>query len=335
MPHPLRRGEPVSRLLVTAAVLSVIAAALTGCAPGPATTREGPPAAVAKVVVPSGAYLGMHFPGSPQSRAHAMGRLEDRLGRTLALDRAYHRWDVPFPTAGDRRSVAAGHTLFLGWSCRATSGVVDWRALADGAYDDLIDARAAALTALGRPVLMSFCHEPATYVGRSGTSADFVAAWRHLVVRMADDGAPVSWVWTLTSHAFRQRQADAFYPGDDVVEWVGVDGYVNVDCPWLDVPWRSWDETFGSAEAFAEAHDKPLAIAEFSLREDPTDAGRKGRWFRDSLPQLTAMRQLHAVVGFNSAERCSSYVVSSPAALTGLRTWADSDFFSPTDVPAG
>ena len=284
--------------------------------------------------MPSGAYLGMHFPGGPRGGEQALGRLEERLGRPLALDRVYHRWDEAFPTVADRRSVAAGRTLFLGWSCRASDGVLNWRHLAEGGYDDLVDARAAALRALDRPVLMSFCHEPATYVGRSGTSADFVAAWRHLVVRTSADGAPVSWVWTLTSHAFRQQQADAFYPGDDVVDWVGVDGYVNVDCPWLDVPWRSWDETFGPAEAFAEQHGKPLAVAEFSLREDPADPGRKGRWLRDSLPQLEAMSRLHAVVGFNSEHACSSYVVSSPAALAGLRSWSDSDFFSPTGVPA-
>lgn len=317
--------------VVLATTLTCLAAALSGCTGSEQEPAPGPLPAVRTVPVPEGAaYLGMHLSATLEDRRRAMTDLEADLGRTVVLDRVYHRFDADFPTAYDRWSVARGRTLFLGWSCRTTDGVVDWREVADGAWDDVIDARAAAVAELDVPVMISFCHEPGTYLGeeRSGTTEDFVAAWRHVVTRFAEAGTATSWVWTLTAYAFREGEAPAWYPGDDVVDWVGVDGYVNVDCPWLDVPWRTWTETFTDAHAFAAEHDKPLAVAEFSLREDPADPERKGAWLSDAAAEVAAMPRLRAVVGFNSVESCSDQVASTPEALAGLRSLAHSDALS-------
>lgn len=280
-----------------------------------------------------GAYFGNHFSATVDRRASLAG-LEEDLGRQVALDHTYHRFDTAFPDAYDRWTLDQGRSLFLSWSCRLDgSGAVDFRDVVDGEWDEVIDARARDVAALGEPVLLSFCHEPDGYLGadKSGTEEDYIAAWRYLSDRFEAAGARnVSWVWTLTSYAFREGDPDSLYPGDDVVDWVGVDGYVNIGCPWLNVGWASWTDTFGVAADFAASHDKPLTVAEFSLREDPADPQRKREWLAQAVPEIQAMPNLRAVVGFNSVEPCSDAVASTPEAVAGLRELSTSDYLSVT-----
>ena len=124
-----------------------------------------------------GAYLGTHFSASLPDRMAALEGLEESLGRQVAIDHVYHRFDAVFPTAYDRATVAAGRTLFLSWSCRTKSGVVRWDEIADGSLDPIIDARADAVASIGEPVLMSFCHEPAAYSARIA-QAPWLTTWR-------------------------------------------------------------------------------------------------------------------------------------------------------------
>ena len=301
--------------------------------------EEKAPGLSSPVPVPQAgtAYFGTEFSASLPDRAELVTRQESQIGRRFDIEHTYHTFDSPFPSAYDVQTVDAGRILFLTWSCSlASGGSVKWQDVASGARDSVIDARAADVKRLRQPILMSFCHEPGGAPNSSGSPADYVAAWRHIVERFRQDGVRnVAWVWTLTAYSFRTGTAAEYYPGDQWVAWVGVDGYVNISCPWLTVGWTSWDGVFGAANAFARDHDKPLIIAEFSLREDPQDPERKGRWLASSLAEMRTMSQLRAVVAFNSTASCSSYVVSSQASLSGYRALASSRFFDVPSRPAG
>jgi beta-mannanase len=182
-------------------------------------------------------------------------------------------------------------------------------------------------------VLLGFAHEPGALLGdgagRSGDETAYVDAWRHMAERFAEVGADnVSWVWTLTAYSFRTGDPESLYPGDDIVDWVGVDGYVNVACPWLDVPWSSWTEAFTPAVEFAEEHRKPLVVAEFGLREDSADPQRKSQWLADAADEIRRMPQIKAVVSFDSQESCSSPIDSSAEAVQGYREMGSADWLS-------
>jgi hypothetical protein len=277
------------------------------------------------VPVPDGAYFGAHVTAEGPDRRTSLLALEDAVGRRFAIEHVYYRWDSTFPSAYDRATSRQGRLLFLNWTTRLDAGgAVDWADIADGRYDALIDRRAQALSDFGAPVLLGFAHEPGALLGegaeRSGDESAYIDAWRHIVDRFAALGVDnVSWVWTLTAYAFRTGDPGSLYPGDDIVDWVGVDGYVNLACPWLDVPWSSWTETFTPAAQFAAGHHKPLVVAEFGLREDPADPQRKGQWLADAADEIRQMPQIKAVVSFDSQESCSSPVDSSPEALEGYR----------------
>jgi hypothetical protein len=275
------------------------------------------------------AYFGTEFSASLPDRAQLVEQQERRLGRRFDIEHVYHKFDEPFPSDYDRTTVAQGRTLFVTWSCSlARGGSLKWQDVASGRWDSVIDERAQDVQDLGRPILMSFCHEPGGHPSSSGSPSDFVAAWRHVVDRFRQDGVTnVAWVWTLTAYSFRTGSAGQYFPGDGWVSWVGGGGYTNIACPWLTTGWTSWNGVFGAANTFARDHGLPLIVAEFSLREDPDQPDRKGRWLASSLSEMRAMSQLRAVVAFNSTSSCSSYVVSSPQALAGYRTLARSSFF--------
>jgi hypothetical protein len=289
-------------------------------------TTAAPDGGAAVPVPAEGAYFGTHFSASLPDRRQRLEALEDQLGRGFAVDHTYYQWDDVFPTDYDRWTLRSGRIPFLNWTTRSSDGPpVKFSDIISGDLDAVIDARAREVADLGRPVFVAFAHEPGPLIGdspsTSGTEEEYVEAWRHVVSRFDAEGADnVSWVWTLTAFAFKNGDQDTLYPGDDVVDWVGVDGYVNVRCPWLDVPWTRWAEVFTPAHDFAASRDKPLMVAEFGLREDPSDPARKAEWLSESVEDIKDMPSLKAVVSFNSQSSCSSPVVSSQQALRGYRT---------------
>ena len=349
--HPTATLPKIVALFALAGILALgsctsspdEAAHPTSPGPTPTLTAVRPTPGSTVVPVPAvGAYFGTHFSAGTADREATITEQEQALGRKFAIDHVYDDWDVPFPSSYDRWSVAQGHVLFLSWTTRRGSDepTAKWSDIAAGAYDGLLDRRAAAIAALNSPVLMSFDHEPGAQVGtsadRSGSPEEYIAAWRHIVERFAAAGVRnVGWVWTLTAFSFREGDPDAFYPGDEVIDWVGADGYANIECPWLTVPWRSWPEIFGAAADFAARHDKPFIVAEYSAREDSADPGRKAEWLEGAIEAVNSMPALKAIVAFNSTRSCSSPIATSDQTLAAYRTVGASPAFSAlVDNPA-
>src|SRR6266545_4385574 len=125
---------------------------------------------------------------------------------------------------------------------------------------------------------------------------EYIAAWRHVHEIFTQKGAgQVSWVWN-PSEKNHPESLGLWYPGDDVVDWIAVDGY-NWDDPnyWKDASgdtWRTLDmvftPSFDDIAAFAPA-DKPWMIAETASTERRGDPGRKASWicdaFRRAIPE--------------------------------------------------
>lgn len=337
LPHRGRRRgaagalvpRPATLTTRLATLLTVLVAVLGGCSAADPPTGPTPRPVVAsgsKVPVPEvGAYFGTQFSGTEEERKAKITALEDQIGRKFAIDHVFYRWDVQFPQDYDRWTIAQGRTLFLNWSSRQQdkSGA-KWADIAAGRYDALIRERAAAIKALDVPVFLSFTHEPNQLVGdgrnASGHPPDYVRAWRHVVSMFNQAGATnVSWVWVQMAFTFRQGQADQFYPGDDIIDWVGVDGYHNINCPWLRAGWKGFDAVFGKAVSWAEARGKPLMIAEFNLREDPADPQRKAQWLRDLAGEVARSPTIKGIVSFNSRESCAADIATSPEAVEGYK----------------
>lgn len=112
----------------------------------------------------------------------------------------------------------------------------------------------------------------------------YVRAWRriHRIVTDAlPDDAAVSWVWAVNHVDAGDVRAEALFPGDDVVDWAGVDGFNwGTSQPWSE--WRSPEEVFDPMLVrIAECTTRPLCVPEFgcgSERTDGSDPDAKSAW---------------------------------------------------------
>jgi hypothetical protein len=143
---------------------------------------------------------------------------------------------------------------------------VSWSQVASGSQDANIKRWALALK--GKNIMVSFSHEPmAKQNSHLGSSASFIAAWKHVVgVFNAQGSTSVQWVWNVTSQSFRVKSSDPtygskWYPGDAYVDYVAGEAYNRVGCGGAD---ESFATKITGILAFANSHGKKFVAAEFA-----------------------------------------------------------------------
>src|SRR3954452_9092392 len=281
----------------------------------------------------SGALFGAFVQPGPTTgadRRAAVTSFESLIGRPIAMERVFYCWDEPWPTADDVWTRDAGRIPFISWNTRlANGGWIRWADIAAGKYDAVLHARAAALIAFGSPVVFSFNHEPENDPA-AGTASDFVAAYQHVHELFEADGVTnVSYAWTMMAWSFRSGNADAYYPGDDVVDIVAADGYDQYGCPQGHAPWRSFSDIFTAFHTFGSERGKRMIVAEWGAHEDPADPGREASWFDDAAAQLKQWPGIGAVLYFDADRGWGRGVDSSPETLAAFQAMAAAPYFNP------
>lgn len=230
-------------------------------------------------------------------RVALMNKRDADAGRPYDVQNNFYRWDLPFPTAAETESINHGRGVMISWNGTTTSTIVS------GQQDALIRTRARALRDLHVPVLLRFFWEMDGHKGiqLAGTPANFIAAWRYVHHIFDQEGASnVAWVWAPTNLRFGGYYGTSgpdWYPGDDVVDWIGGDGYNN-GMTGSTYPWDSFQTVFSGWYAWASAHDKPLMVAETGALE--RNPGEKAQWLLDMLTTMkTTYPRIKALVYFD------------------------------------
>lgn len=180
----------------------------------PADPRaEGP--ALAPLEPKSGAYLGAYSELDP-AVGNLYSRAEAAYGRRHAAFLVYVPWGHPFPTMHAQRAREAGAALQVHWM--PDRGLA---AVQDGPY---LREFARAMARAGVPIFLRFGGEMnGDWVPWHGDPALYIAKWR-LVAQVVRQEAPgVALVWA-PNHV-PAHNIDAYYPGDEWVDWVGVSLY--------------------------------------------------------------------------------------------------------------
>jgi hypothetical protein len=289
-------------LLVTAAaaVVVIVAAVLIAAGlarpgrsvePG-ATSASQTPAPPGESLVPSsGAYLGAYVQSAAYTQLaqiDAVQSFEHKVAHPLQIVHVYHPWGTQFPTLADKYFVDHGKILLLTWG-----GDPNTEAIIAGKDDAMIRATAAAVKALGHPVMLEFRHEmdrPNLQWTIHGP-ADYIAAWDHIRTIFTAVGATnVSWVWCPTGLGFADGRAQPFYPGNNEVDWLCADVYST-----------STSQSLSAAAApflrWASHHDKPVIIGEFGIVGHPR--GWAG-WMTAAGQLPNADHQIKAMVLFDA-----------------------------------
>lgn len=252
---------------------------------------------------PQRVLLGAYDDGLPTTLEGVLA-VERALGSPLPLIQVYTAW-------GDRHEQRFPMRLLRAISELGSIPVVTWEPwlvdfenrlhphlplrdqrdrgglahIAAGTYDFYIDAWAAEAARFGKPLLLRFGHEmndPYRYPWGPQNNAphDFIAAWHHVVERFRAAGAHnVVWVW---APHLAYDGWEAYYPGDDVVDWVGT-GVLNYGTVAYWSKWWSFEEIFGQRYDRFAAFGKPIMIAEFGSL---AVGGSRPDWLRAALDDL-------------------------------------------------
>lgn len=315
------------RLLVLVAAVAV----LTLGQPAAAERRPG-----GKLVPATGSLFGAFVDMQGGWRGNDAAQqdvttFESQIGRKLGINHHYYGWTEAFPSGLEEWDLANGRIPLISWNG------TDLSSITNGSQDSLIRSRAQALKGLGREVFIRWCWEMngdwsvCNASKNGGGAAEFVAAWRHIHDLFVAEGATNAvWVWCVNAGSVPNEAWNAFdkyYPGEDYVDWVGIDGY-----NWGSS--QSWSSSTNLSSIVAPvysayASSKPIMVAETSSSEVGAD---KAAWIADVQSSLKSrFPSVAAFIWFNVHKEQNWRVDSSPAALAAFRALSADPYFNPTN----
>ena len=233
----------------------------TATVPGPTATVTATPTATATapVIAPGVAHLPLFgaFPGylsatdHSESYASRLNRVTDEFGGSLGVTRLYQGSTLTLPTMPGPEIVS--------WDFPLTETLA-------GQHDAQIDAIARGAT---QPLWFVPWHE---VDNKKLAPPDYVALFRYIAHRVHEIGNPLVKMTPIfmgfTVKGMDLTTFNQFYPGDDVVDAIGFDTYVNPAIPAFATP----EGAVSAPIKTAAQHGKPLVIGEVSLWNGYTDA---------------------------------------------------------------
>jgi beta-mannanase len=203
-------------------------------------------------------------------------------------------------------------------------------AIVAGAHDAFIHQWARDAAAWGKPLYLKFAHEmngnwyPWAANVNGNTAAQYIAMWAHVHTIFRQEGAiNARWVWSPNVAYPGSTPFAQVYPGDKMVDWVGLDGYnFGTSQSWSQ--WTSFADVFGpSYDSVARIASKPMLIGETASAEV---GGDKAAWITQGLLRDLPARfpRLRAVIWFDEDKETDWRVNSSSATLAAFRTVAAS-----------
>jgi hypothetical protein len=318
--------------------------------PAPAPTADPDSCVTGALLVPScgvlwGAAAG-GFTDTP--RDTALKEWEARTGRTSTIYHTYHKGDEKFPTKAEiamTRDAARPRVLLLNW--KVAYGTT-WAKVASGAKDARIDAWAAYVKANygDQKFFLALHHEPENDVkpaaGSGMTAKDYSAMYRHVIQRLRAKGVTnVVNVLALMGNEKWMAQSwwKDLYPGDDVVDWIGLDSYVSVEKGYYHfgdfgslLDRQPTGGGLGFYDWSVKNHPaKPIMVAEWGMYHRVAYPTSKADAFASVVPQLAKHPKVKAIVYFDTAKDDQGdrniAVDSTADSLTAFRKVAASPMF--------
>ncbi len=285
---------------------------------------------------PEGCYVGVYIPSAPYSM-EGLIQFEDSIGHKVGIVMWFMGSTDSFPPDACEEVINHGAIPLITWQPFLRGGengdLLDY--IAAGGWDSYLREWAQAARAFGKSVLIRWGHEFNGYWYDWSVPANdndpnkFIQAWRHVHDIFTDEGATnVKWVWCpyhLSNPDEPWNDPLLAYPGDEYVDWVGLDGYnFGTSQGWSE--WLPFRSIYASLIRIYSTRypDKPIMIAEFASSEE---GGDKDAWIRELLPALVDMPQIKAIVWFNTEKETDWRVESSPESLEAFREIMENDYF--------
>lgn len=262
--------------------------------------------------------IGAYHAAAPADLAQTKS-LQRSLSQPLDVLNIFRGWTSAASkvTLADLRRIdRAGPTPMITWEpwdyTQPELNVVPLTDILDGEWDWLIGETASICADFAKPVLLRFAHEfNGHWYPWSGHPPEVYArAFRYIVeLFRRHDADQVRFVWCPNAASGNPRW-DPYYPGDEWVDLLGIDGY---NWP-LEDEWRQPQEIFAdSVRVLRElAPGKPILICETGTPEGP-GLQDKATWIRE-LFAFARDRELHGIVWFDAEKEYPWQLNSSPQA---------------------
>ena len=318
LPATVALAAPAAVSLRGAAALpaaATLAAVAGGALQGAASMLAG--SALSVWATPQQIYHGICVPNAPWTMGD-LTAFETLVGKQASIVHYFvgyqgaNIWDLEIDRLEAIRDAGAVPMISWEWYepfAGAGLGNTALATVVTGAFDAEIDEWAGKMATYGDDILLRFWWEfNGSWYGWSingvgGTSAEYIAAWRYVVNRFRAAGANnVQFVWCPNiDDASRPGETVGFmdaYPGDDYVDWMGLDGY-----NWPSIrsgQWQSFTSLFhDSIVEICTLGQRPLMIAEWGSEEY---AGQdKAAWLTAALgTELPSYSRIKATVYFNA-----------------------------------
>ena len=343
-------------------VFCVVFLLIVGCVQAPVADelRETPRPTAVSTVTPMPTETAVPIPEYAQIPGIYLGRfhgtnslsvtLEEAIGKGVAIRMYYLNWQNAVNGGIYRTDKLTGRLSYITWEYQDGSAT-DLQAIIDGEHDDTIDNWANRIAELeNQMVMLRWGHEMnGDWYGWSGfqnggsmtdgfgdpTLADgperFVAAYHYIHDRFAAIGADnVLWVWcpnapisVMTDELGQWNDAANYYPGDEYVDWLCLDGYnwgTSAFGQAFNSSWQSFDQIFAESYRQMQAinDEKPMIIGEFASTEE---GGDKAAWIIDTYQTIAEdYPQIRAVTWFHINKETDWRIDSSPESLEAFAT---------------
>ena len=201
------------------------------------------------------------------------------------------------------------------------------REIATGRYDSYFRQWGREAARWGKPVIFRFGFEMnGNWFSWGHQPQLFKSAWRRIHRLFSQAGAlNVRWMFSPNAVSGNGNDMDnpmTYYPGDDVVDYVGVDGYNFGDHYSRWHRWTSYTAVFESTLAMLYRIDKPLFISEIGCADD----ARKSQWITDFLGRVSRDHRIAGFIYYNFYPKRRGYpnwrLDSDDATLNTFRQWA-------------
>ncbi len=263
----------------------------------------------------SSIYFGVHTLGYPLTMS-SVDKLESDIGRKASIIMIYQGWgqsnNQPNFNASRMDSIRShGSIPMITWQPQdyvkeivqpnfALSKIIN------GDYDQYITQYAKDIKKWNHPLFLRLAHEmngnwyPWSEQINGNKPGEYVAMWKHVHDIFTAQGVTnVTWVWTPnnTDQHGKGGNLTSFYPGNEYVDWVGIDGYNYGTSKggkyqnFADVFYNAYHEIVGFT-------DKPLMIGEMG---SSNNGGDKAKWIADALTKFIPndFPKIKAIIWFN------------------------------------
>jgi hypothetical protein len=301
------------------------------------------------LVLPASGYakvkLGAAILGGPQAgspdhgltKAAERDRVEQMIGRKLAVERIFVRGGGAFPTPYVLDTARDGRIPLLSFAAPRS---MSWRQVANGAWDSEFRASFRKLVAnyplMSRAILI-YETEPDVDVQRhKGTPRAYRAAYRHVHALALKVGVTNRWATAISAYTWTRESGR--HPADwylGFVTFVGVDMYGSEVTTCAASFWTAFRTRAARPYNWIVARGKKMIIPEVGQKEDVDDPFAKQRWLegmhvmvKTEFPKLAIITWAHSDFGGPCSYSRSWWIDSSPRSLSAFRAMALDPYFN-------